>query len=110
MEQWEREMLQRRFEHLGELMGDGEHLEKGGAWISREYRKIAHLLYPEMMGKRAVLRVKRDTTARDNAVAAWCKKHQCKKCGGELLQSRKGAFRVVCQSCNVKYQLKFVNQ
>lgn len=103
MEKWERDLLQRRFEHLGELMGDGEHLEKGGGWISREYRRVAHQLYPE-------LRVKRDTTARDNAVAEWCKTHQCKVCGGVLSQSRKGALRVVCHSCKAKYQLKFSNK
>jgi hypothetical protein len=30
------------------MIADGEHLEKGGKWISREYRKISKILYPEI--------------------------------------------------------------
>ena len=94
----EREMLNKRLVHLGDLIGDGEHHEKGGGWISREYKKTLYSLYPEM-------RPKKDFSNRDNAVSKWCEVNKCRVCGGELRQTRKGSLRVICKECNTKFQL-----
>lgn len=94
----DREMLHKRLVHLGDLIGDGEHHEKGGGWISREYKKTLYSLYPEM-------RPKKDFSNRDNAVSKWCEVNKCRVCGGELRQTRKGSLRVICKECNTKFQL-----
>jgi hypothetical protein len=44
----ERARLHKDLVKLGDMIADGEHLEKGGKWISREYRKISKILYPEI--------------------------------------------------------------
>ena len=41
------EHLWRQFEKLGEMIGDGLHLEEDGKWISSEYNKLAKILCPE---------------------------------------------------------------
>ena len=38
------EYLHRQLIHLGDMMGDGLHLEPDGKWISREYKKILKTL------------------------------------------------------------------
>jgi DNA-directed RNA polymerase subunit RPC12/RpoP len=32
--------------------------------------------------------------------------HHCPTCGGEFKQTRSGSFRIVCQQCGQKAQLK----
>lgn len=85
--------LHRQLIKLGDMMGDGLHLEPGGAWINREYRKTLKALHPEMFPKK-------DFSHRDKSVAIWCAGHLCSRCGGQLRQTRSGALRVICKSCN----------
>lgn len=94
----ERNTLHQRLVHLGDLMGDGLHYEKGGKRISREYAKTLYALYPN-------LRPKRDFSNRDKIVSKWCEANRCCLCGGELKQTRKGSLRVICKECNRKFQL-----
>lgn len=95
----DREFLHNQLIKLGDMMGDGLHYEPDGKWISKEYRRISKILFPEMFPKR-------DFSFRDNKVAEWCKSHKCDKCGDELKQTKSGALRVVCLNCKTKYQLK----
>lgn len=44
------ESLHHRLIKLGDMMGDGLHHEDGS--ITREYRKVARALYPEMFSKK----------------------------------------------------------
>ena len=81
--------------------------EKPPTYYRREYRRICKALAklePEKWNYPAFQ--KKDYTKRNEAVADWCEKHSCPKCGGELNQSRSGSFRVVCKQCGAKFQLK----
>lgn len=84
---------------LGDMMGDGLHLEPGGGWISREYKKILRQLEPELFHKR-------DYTTRNLSVQRFCDKHKCSVCSGTLEQTRSGSLRVICVTCKTKFQLK----
>lgn len=95
----DRDYLQRQLIKLGYMMGDGLHHEPGSAWISIEYEKIAKHLYPDMFPKN-------DNTIRDRSVSKWCESHTCPKCKGALRQTRSGSFRVICNECGSKFQLK----
>ena len=95
----DRDILHQRLICLGDMMGDGLHLERDGRWIAREYKRVLKALYPEMFPKR-------NTTERDTTIAEWCKCNPCNECGGEFKQTRKGSMRVVCTGCGVKRQLK----
>lgn len=94
----DKDFLLRQLVKLGDMMGDGLHYEADGKWISREYNRICRILYPEMFPKK-------DFTQRNNAVAQWCVEHRCHQCDGELKQTKSGSLRVVCKSCNAKFQL-----
>lgn len=95
----ERDRLHRRLERLGDMMGNEEHHEEGGEWIEKEYKMTFYTLYPEM-------RPKKDFSTRDNAISKWCESNRCRRCGGELKQTKKGSLRVVCKNCKTKYQLR----
>lgn len=99
----DRDILYQQFIRLGDMMGDGLHLERDGRWIAREYKRISKILFPEMFPKR-------DTALRDTAISEWCKDNPCKNCGGKFKQTRKGSMRVVCTECGVKRQLKVRKQ
>lgn len=99
----DRDILYQQFIRLGDMMGDGLHLEKDGRWIAREYKRVLRALYPEMFPKK-------NTTERDTAIAEWCKCNPCNECGGKFKQTRKGSMRVVCTGCGVKRQLKVRKQ
>ena len=99
----DRDILHQQLIRLGDMMGDGLHLEKDGRWIAREYKRISRVLFPEMFPKK-------NTTERDKAIAEWCKDNPCKDCGGKFKQTRKGSMRVVCTECGVKRQLKVRKQ
>lgn len=94
----DREFLSNQLIKLGDMIGDGLHHEADGEWISREYSRICRILYPDMFPKK-------DFTQRNNAVAKWCENHKCLRCEGELKQTKSGSLRVVCKSCNTKFQL-----
>lgn len=39
-----KDLLEDRLVHLGDMMGDGLHREPGGKWIEREYKKTLQAL------------------------------------------------------------------
>ncbi|MCP1652724.1 hypothetical protein [Pseudomonas nitroreducens] len=92
------EALQNALIRLGDMMGDGMHLEPGGAWIEREYRATVKAL-----GLGAPRRNNRE--AIDKAVGQYVADNRC-ACGGVLVQTRAGSLRVACKACAQGYQLK----
>lgn len=42
----DRDILYQQFIKLGDMMGDGLHLEKDGRWIAREYKRISKNTIP----------------------------------------------------------------
>lgn len=94
-----KEYLQRQLVRLGDMMGDGLHLERDGKWISREYRQaaIALGLIPARR-PRSVARI-------NESVAKAIADTKC-ACGGELKQARSGDLRAKCLACGKRYQIK----
>lgn len=91
---------QRQFERLGDMIGEGQHLEPGGAWIAKEYRKLMKAL-----GYTAP-RKPRDVEGINKRVAAYLEKSPYSPCcSSGLKQTRSGSLRVVCEWCDKKYQL-----
>ncbi|MBJ7550766.1 hypothetical protein [Marinomonas ostreistagni] len=92
--------LHRQLVKLGDMIGDGLHLEPDGKWISKEYRQVAQALG---------LLPKEDRSARIEAINKQMVKRvadvKCGKCNGELKQTRSGAKRAKCQSCGGLWQL-----
>lgn len=94
------EHLHRQLVRLGDMMGDGLHLEPGGGWISREYRKVAKALGFHADKPRA-----NNVEAINKGMSATLEKSRC-KCGGKLQQTRSGSMRAACDECGLKYQFK----
>lgn len=104
--QEDREFLSRQLIRLGDMMGDGLHLEPDGNWISKEYRRVAKALgYEKPTKKRAS-----NTDAINEKMAKRVKEVSCRKCGGALKQSRSGSMRAKCTGCESKYQLLKVSR
>jgi len=93
-----REFLHSQLVKLGDMMGDGLHHEPDGEWISEEYRKICVALGYTKPKKRDIFAVNEKMAERVKAVS-------CKKCGGELSQTRSGSMRAKCKNCGSKFQL-----
>ncbi|MGL5526441.1 MAG: hypothetical protein ACRDCY_22175 [Aeromonas veronii] len=89
--------LSRQLVKLGDMMGDGQHLEPGGQWIARDYARICRAL-----GYRAPRR--NNGRAIDAAMAKALSAATCTNCGGELKQTRKGAKRAACVTCGARFQ------
>lgn len=84
---------------LGDMMGDGLHLEPGGKWIEKEYRNICIQLG---------LIEKKPKTYNSKSINEFMIKRlrevKC-DCGSELKQSRSGSFVAKCLKCDKKYRL-----
>lgn len=93
----EKAHLHRQLVKLGDMMGDGLHLEPDGKWISKEYRQILKAL--GMLPK-----TKRNVKGIDAAMIKRVNEVSCQKCGGQLKQTRSGSKRAQCQ-CGAKCQL-----
>lgn len=91
--------LYNRLIRLGDLMGDGCHLEPDGKWIEDEYKSIVRIL-----GIGPKKSVKRDTKSIDVFMNKRLQEVRC-ECGGKLLQSRKGSFIANCSICGKRYRL-----
>ena len=89
------EFLYRQLEKLGDLMGDGEHLQPGGSWISQEYKSILRQL--------DIYKPKSNVKINDFMVKR-CQDEKC-TCGGELKQTRKGSYVAKCVTCEKKFRL-----
>lgn len=90
--------LHRQLIKLGDMMGDGLHLEPDGKWIATEYRSVARALG---------LIPKRENNARfiDEQMTKRVESVACPKCGGGLRQTRSGSMRAKCTHCGSKLQL-----
>lgn len=92
------DFLYRQLEKLGEMMGDGLHLEPDGKWIEIEYTRIAKQL--GLIPKRKI-----NTKYINSVVERGLKTLKC-ECGGTLKQTRKGSYVVKCERCGNKYKIK----
>ncbi len=91
--------LHRDLVRLGDMMGDGMHLEPGGSWIAADYRRVMRAL--------GHLPPRRNTVeAINKAVSEQLKVTVCPGCLGALKQTRSGAKRVVCTCCGERFQFK----
>lgn len=86
-----------RLIRLGDLMGDGCHLEPDGKWIEREYRDTVRLL--GLSPKKSI-----DTASINEFMDKRLQDVRC-ECGGKLLQSRKSSFIANCSVCGKRYRL-----
>lgn len=93
------DFLWRQFCRLGEMMGDGLHHEAGGRWISCEYKRLSRILMPDVFAEMR----KNKADAVDVQMDKLIKTVKCKKCGGDLRQSRKGSKVAYCNDCNTRY-------
>lgn len=93
----DKEFLHRQLIRLGDMMGDGQHLEPGGKWIEREYAKVMRAL--GMLPKKP-----RNTAAINDAMTRRVAEVPC-ACGAALRQVRKGSLVGVCSRCGKKYRL-----
>lgn len=93
--------LYRQLEKLGDMMGDGEHLEPGGDWISKEYRQILKTLG-------MIKNPPRDVSGINRRMVSLIEKTPCPKCKGSLQQTRSGSSRLFCAGCGSKYKTKRV--
>ncbi|HBG71391.1 MAG: hypothetical protein A2W93_14160 [Bacteroidetes bacterium GWF2_43_63] len=96
------EFLWDQFCRLGEMMGDGLHHEADGRWISKEYNRLAKILIPEIKEAHSIQRKQRNAN-RDEQMAKLIEKFKCRKCGGNLKQSRSGSKIMHCEACNARY-------
>lgn len=94
----DKEILHSQLVKLGDMMGDGLHHEPDGKWISDEYRKICKALG-------YIKPSKIDNSSIDGKMAERVSSVSCKKCGGELKQTRSGSMRAKCLRCGAKFQL-----
>ena len=82
---------------LGDMMGDGFHLEPDGKWVEKEYKRIAKEL--GLIPKRKNHSEKINSFMQKRIICEKC------SCGGELKQSRSGSFIAQCKECGRKYRL-----
>lgn len=95
----DKDLLEDRLVRLGDMMGDGLHLEPEGKWIEKEYKKTLKalgLLEP----------VKRNSNSEkiNEFMVKRLKEVKC-TCGSELVQSRSGSFIGKCIKCGKKFIL-----
>lgn len=93
------EFLYRQLVKLGDMMGDGMHLEPGGEWIEREYKTICIKLGLIKPKKR-----RNNSTQINEFMSRRVQEVKC-DCGGKLEQTRSGSFIAVCCKCGKKYRL-----
>lgn len=96
---YDNSFLYDRLIKLGDLIGDGCHLEPDGKWITKEYKETAMLL--GLLPKR---KRNRNTSSINEFMDKQVQNVKC-ECGGNLIQTRKGSFIAKCSLCNKKYRL-----
>lgn len=95
------------FIRLGEMIGDGEHNEPDGKWISKEYTRLSKILIPEIKEDYAKAR-KLKNQAIDRSMINLLNTSICKKCipGYPLKQARSGSSIMYCTNpeCKARYK------
>lgn len=98
----------RRFERLGEMIGDGLHYED--KWILKEYNALAKVLCPptKEMKAFAAQQKKEKNKILDEKITAMLQQHKC-ECGAELKQTRSGSLTSQCTNinCGKRYKCKY---
>lgn len=90
----DKDFLYKQLVKLGDMMGDGLHLEPDGKWIEKEYRQTLICL--------GMLPTK-NTEKIDGFMNKRIKDEKC-VCGGNLKQIRKESFIAKCIECGKKYK------
>lgn len=85
---------------LGDMMGDGLHLEPGGKWIERDYKRVAKALGYLPAKPRC-----NHGPENDAFMAKALEARKCPRCGGQLAQSRAGSLTAVCGGCGAKLRV-----
>lgn len=94
-----------QFIKLGDMMGNGLHLEPGGKWITKEYNKLAKILIPDLVVTSK--KVKQETNKRLNeSIQKRLEEVKCPECNSELKQTRSGSKKVKCTGCDFKGTFK----
>lgn len=94
-----KDLLEDRLVHLGDMMGEGLHREPGGKWIEREYKKTL-----KSLGLLEPTKRKNNSDKIDEFMIKRLKEVKC-TCGSELIQSRSGSFIGKCSKCEKKFIL-----
>jgi hypothetical protein len=94
-----KDLLEDRLVRLGDMMGDGLHLEPCGKWIEREYKETLKAL-----GLLESVKRKNNSDKINEFMANRLKEVKC-TCGSELAQSRSGSFIGKCNKCGKKFIL-----
>lgn len=100
MDQETRTHLSAQLVKLGDMMGDGLHLEPGGKWIARDYQRVAKAL-----GLAVGPRRRNNSAAINEKMVDRVKEITCQRCSGALKQIRSGSMRAQCVQCGAKFQL-----
>lgn len=95
----EEDVLEDSLVRLGDMMSDGLHLEPGGKWIEKEYKKTLKAL-----GLLEPTKQKNNSEKINEFMAKRLKEVKC-TCGSELIQSRSGSFIGKCSKCGKKFIL-----
>ncbi len=94
----DKEYHHRQLVRLGDMMGDGLHLEPDGKWIVREYK--THMKSLGLLPKR-----KNNTPMINELMASRVSDVVCGNCSGELKQNRSGSKRATCLECKSQWKL-----
>ena len=92
--------LYRDLVKLGDMMGDGLHLEPDGKWINKEYKATMKALglWPKQ--------TRRNNSAQINEkMAEALKDSECPVCTGELKQTRSGSMKAKCTNCTEVFKV-----
>ena len=104
----ENEFEWNHFCRLGEMMGDGLHLERDGKWISKEYKRLAKILLKPTEEEKELYKKARQEKDKniDNQIIEKLKVDKCPECEGTFKQLRSGSKVVVCNGCSRRYKYK----
>ena len=99
-----REFLWHQLDELGQMIADGLADESDGKWIRQQYRETAIALG---IAKPSDFRKPRKNHSKqiNDFMIERVKVVKCGKCGGDLIQSRKGSLVANCKTCGARYRL-----
>ncbi|MCU6214465.1 hypothetical protein [Enterobacter bugandensis] len=97
--------LHKQLIKLGDMMGDGMHLEPGGSWIKKDYARVARALGNAMPSTRRK-RPKALTDQINKRMSERTSESECPECKRfSLKQTRSGSMKARCTICGRGYTL-----
>lgn len=97
--------LHKQLIKLGDMMGDGMHLEPGGSWIKKDYARVARALGIAMPPTRRK-RPQALTDRINKRMAERTRESECPQCKHfSLKQTRSGAMKARCTICGRGFML-----